>query len=753
MAGHVLRLRGCTPEPLGNYLKGLGVFRLIAEQADPLARAWWEDGFFRLRTKWSPEEVLDFFVQGIADKEGPIYSPAPIFAPWGGRPGFYKDGNEQARQRLDRIRALNPAGRFSIAQQTVEAIDAILQRNGWANMPKKKRARLKPEIVAELRNSLGASAIYWLDACLSLEDDVRFGFLYGTGGNEGSADITNNFWELIDVVKNTGSAVFDTFAAIAANRPLLFHWSELDDLDEQKQQDLRLLLDRMTYFGRAESWCRAEAHMTTPDLVEGITTEGPGRTHWQCVCLEDHSKPEGREYRDFTLEPRLAVVKDVKAETVRLLPRTKAINGKSRNMADAELLTTILESESGGTLLLRCLLRESGQDLRDGLERPIGTRWVHYAVPRRIYDLPSRKPRPQSRKQERINLVRYALNTATVGRPVLPAVTDTLLLADRFRSAVMALCSEPSPNLSGHEASGMPCDGNAHAHWWPFDEDNDGFIDHVMVWAPGGFQFEDVNALRRLTRLGQRGGRPDLLVTPTFVGVDLAYRPWSSNPEGGDRAGVTTFISATPYFCPLHLSHGEGKSGRRRPIVPVLLNGLLIRGVVAEENEVAAILEIVFDYAPDELASTLKNLEDAQLREPVPPRQYFPVIEPPSEFPPFPKSGQVSYNRFRGAFLKDPDAAFPFGFTSGLLVENGVRLIRAVTFARRRRRFQVKGYGRLFLLSFHAPRPPRPFALGDQSHFGFGLFEPAGRDRFNLNVLELENSGETQSTSSAPDLD
>lgn len=37
MAGQILELRGCTPEPLGNYLKGLGVFRLIAEQADPQA--------------------------------------------------------------------------------------------------------------------------------------------------------------------------------------------------------------------------------------------------------------------------------------------------------------------------------------------------------------------------------------------------------------------------------------------------------------------------------------------------------------------------------------------------------------------------------------------------------------------------------------------------------------------------------------------------------------------------------------------
>jgi hypothetical protein len=64
------------------------------------------------------------------------------------------------------------------------------------------------------------------------------------------------------MVKNTGSAVFDTFAAVRKDQPLLFHWSNLA-LDEQQRADLKLLLNHMTYFGRAESWCRAEAHTCT----------------------------------------------------------------------------------------------------------------------------------------------------------------------------------------------------------------------------------------------------------------------------------------------------------------------------------------------------------------------------------------------------------------------------------------------------------------------------------------------------------
>ena len=525
------------------------------------------------------------------------------------------------------------------------------------------------------------------------------------------------------IVKNTGSAVFDTFASIAKDQPLLFHWPEVR-LDQQQQLELNLILGRMTYFGRAESWSRAQAHMTSPEQIDGVITEGPAQTHWRCVCIEDQGKPDGKEYRDYTLERRLAPVKAITAETVELLPRTKTSDGKDRKAA-TETFRTILQLESPATLLLRCLLRESGQDIKDGLERPIGARWIHYAVPRAVYDVPRPKLQVRPRMQESVNLVRYALNTATVNRPVLPPVTDTLLIADRFRCAVMALHREPSLNLSGHEADGAPSKSNQHAFWWPFDEDDDGFIDHVMAWAPAGFDAGEVNALRRLTRLRQRGGRPDLLVTPTFVGADSAYRPWHpDSSENGNRHLTTTFISVTPYFCPAHLSHGRGNGGRLRPIAPELLKSLKIQGVITENAEVESIQEIIFDYAPEELTSTIKEVASGRVSEPVPPRQYFRVALPPVAYPPLPRLSDTSTGRFRGAYLKDPDAGFPFGLSVGLLVESGTRFVRAMSFCRRRRQFQAKGYGRMFMLRFRSPRSPRPFALGDQCHFGLGLFSP-----------------------------
>jgi CRISPR-associated protein Csx17 len=48
----VLQLPGCAVEPLGDYLKALGVFRMVAEQITDQARCWWRHGVFHL---WVPE--------------------------------------------------------------------------------------------------------------------------------------------------------------------------------------------------------------------------------------------------------------------------------------------------------------------------------------------------------------------------------------------------------------------------------------------------------------------------------------------------------------------------------------------------------------------------------------------------------------------------------------------------------------------------------------------------------------------------
>lgn len=50
------------PEPLMSYLKALGLFRLVAEQADPKAMLAWRGSVAHLNSKFDREGLIEFFL-------------------------------------------------------------------------------------------------------------------------------------------------------------------------------------------------------------------------------------------------------------------------------------------------------------------------------------------------------------------------------------------------------------------------------------------------------------------------------------------------------------------------------------------------------------------------------------------------------------------------------------------------------------------------------------------------------------------
>ena len=79
-----IELPGCTPEPLMNYLKALGVLRIIVEQGlDSNARGSWRNGVFCLHTQLTEDQIVEF----LATR----YQPSPILSPWNGEAGFLAD--------------------------------------------------------------------------------------------------------------------------------------------------------------------------------------------------------------------------------------------------------------------------------------------------------------------------------------------------------------------------------------------------------------------------------------------------------------------------------------------------------------------------------------------------------------------------------------------------------------------------------------------------------------------------------------
>ena len=175
---NTIKLGGCTPEPLGAYLKGLGIFRLVSEQADSEARAWWEGENFLLSTTLDADALVRFFCTE--------YVPTPIIAPWNGGSGFYPKDNASGIAAIDSSTSL----RFQEFRRAIETARQVIAALGINEKPDEAN---KPEIIRRLRDELDDAALKWLDAALILTaDGTRYPPLLGTGGNDGRLDFTNN---------------------------------------------------------------------------------------------------------------------------------------------------------------------------------------------------------------------------------------------------------------------------------------------------------------------------------------------------------------------------------------------------------------------------------------------------------------------------------------------------------------------------------------------------------------------------------
>jgi CRISPR-associated protein Csx17 len=177
-----IRLDGCTPEPLMSYLKALGVFRLIAEQADPEAKLSWRTGVAHLNSKLERDGLEKFFLEQ--------YHPTPILTPWNGGSGFY----EGAAEPLDAIVG-SDTERFALYRDTIARIRTFLPTA-------KPKDEQKDLLLVRCRSELADDVVPWLDVCFVLsENGPSFFPLLGTGGNDGRLDFTNNFMQrLADII-------------------------------------------------------------------------------------------------------------------------------------------------------------------------------------------------------------------------------------------------------------------------------------------------------------------------------------------------------------------------------------------------------------------------------------------------------------------------------------------------------------------------------------------------------------------------
>jgi CRISPR-associated protein Csb2 len=199
-------------------------------------------------------------------------------------------------------------------------------------------------------------------------------------------------------------------------------------------------------------------------------------------------------------------------------------------------------------------------------------------------------------------IARYSLDG-----PVLPLAQATLLLAEAARRALMSRYRKlkeierygrvdphnaerfASPGFSGKDAQGTPLrDDHDHAFYLPTDEDGDGRLDHLTVFAQGGFPRDEVRALDALRWL--RCGDLDLSLLLVGLGQEAEFRHTRIS-------GISSvWTSATPFLVTRHMKRRgqkrdpreffETPEGRTEFVKQVLMEELERRGLRHEGVEI-----------------------------------------------------------------------------------------------------------------------------------------------------------------------
>ena len=304
---------------------------------------------------------------------------------------------------------------------------------------------------------------------------------------------------------NGGVKFFDTFVAVAQTEQVLCYWRETE-LNADDTAALSALLTALNTLGRSESWCEATL---LSDLPSGT----------------------------FNSEPYQAGQSLMKRETMKLLMPD----------ADRANIYEVLKVETSAMRKAKML-------------EPEGTRWVTYVRPSDAFAIKQKRSSP--RKAPDVQVARFALDAN-----VLPLIQSSLPFAERFRSELLAhrrRLGTYSKVLTGKEQSdGTPLTGHDHAHFIPTDEDGDGRLDHLTVYAERGFDHDDLAALGALLKVRQFDDRrPDIQTVMIGLGKKEQFAELAIfNPKKFHR-----WRSVTPFSLPRFANRGGGKPPRPRDL-------------------------------------------------------------------------------------------------------------------------------------------------------------------------------------------
>jgi CRISPR-associated protein Csx17 len=185
---NIIRLTGCRTEPLSDYLKALGVMRLIAKQKDPDVRGCWtEDGYFELSSNILDEEgLVKFFLEE--------YKPSPIVAAWQGGTGML-DYEKDTKKAIVSALENSKNDKLDNYRDAIEKVKKLLKDKNIEEKPKDEE---KFNVQSAFRSELDDDLVEWIDALIVITSEkTKYPPLLGVGGADGNLSQTKVFMESI----------------------------------------------------------------------------------------------------------------------------------------------------------------------------------------------------------------------------------------------------------------------------------------------------------------------------------------------------------------------------------------------------------------------------------------------------------------------------------------------------------------------------------------------------------------------------
>lgn len=362
-------------------------------------------------------------------------------------------------------------------------------------------------------------------------------------------------------------------------------WAQVDDgiltvtwdvtLSNEETLLLTELAERLGYLGRSESWVMAQLAGPDEPLPEGDACfpsddeQAPGRGWEQVPLMAPLSVERYGRWREAAIDAELAKFPAVDATKKKLTKEEKNVLEQCRKLEDSyppDLITSLQTT----TDWLRRL----------GWSQPPGSERVFYWRRTNALEVGASRVRQKAVSVPPVEAMLLSMATASGNNHALPSITRTLPQAELLhRALVKAACRQgetPNKVLTGRDELGKPLtEPHRHAHLLPLDLDDDGHLDHILIWAPMRLDASAQAAVRAVRTTYTKGGIGPLRLALVGSGSLAELRGlagvYGEKLRGliGPSAGAMEWTSATPLVPPRYLKK-RGKNTLEGQVVTEL---------------------------------------------------------------------------------------------------------------------------------------------------------------------------------------